>query len=197
MFPDRLKELRKEKGITQAQLAENIFISRSLIAKYETGASHPSREILEKLALYFNVEISDLVNYDETALIVIENQRVAEKMNRICLYIVSIFSFSLAILLFIPFCKGIRYVYPLGPDQTIPVKETFFASLFTGTYNYGNPIGLFSFLLCIFNSIIAILCLVYRQKKYQPYLNVVAYALFVINLFLWIATLFCCLSYIT
>lgn len=53
MFQDKLKDLRKEKGITQNELAKEIFVSRSLIAKFETGTVFPSREILEKIAFIF------------------------------------------------------------------------------------------------------------------------------------------------
>ena len=58
MFQDKLKNLRKEKDITQNELAKEIFVSRSLIAKFETGIVFSSREILEKIALYFDVPIS-------------------------------------------------------------------------------------------------------------------------------------------
>ena len=47
MFADKLKELRKKKGVTQAQLADAIYVSRSLITKFETGASYPNKDTLE------------------------------------------------------------------------------------------------------------------------------------------------------
>ena len=50
MFQDKLKDLRKKKGVTQAELAKEFFVSRSLIAKYETGVVFPNRETLEKIA---------------------------------------------------------------------------------------------------------------------------------------------------
>lgn len=37
-FSKKLKELRKEKGLTQEELASQLFVSRALISKYESGA---------------------------------------------------------------------------------------------------------------------------------------------------------------
>ena len=88
MFKDKLKGLRKRKGITQAELAEEIFVSRSLIAKYETGAAFPNKETLERIALYFNVPASDLIERDETALKTIEAKDISEKINVTSLAIV-------------------------------------------------------------------------------------------------------------
>ncbi len=56
MFKDRLKQLRIEKGITQKELAENIFVSRSTIAKWENGNGVPSNINLETLCKYFDVD---------------------------------------------------------------------------------------------------------------------------------------------
>lgn len=42
-FPEKLKELRKAKGITQEELAKAIFVSRTLITKYESGAVYPTK----------------------------------------------------------------------------------------------------------------------------------------------------------
>lgn len=66
-FPDKLKKLRKEKGLTQEELASKIFVSRSLIARYENGSVMPSKENLEKLSLVFNLKISDFI--DEEAVV--------------------------------------------------------------------------------------------------------------------------------
>ncbi len=60
-FSDKLKKLRTENKITQSELADGIYISRSMIAKYESGLIYPSKEIIEKIAVYFNVRLSDLM----------------------------------------------------------------------------------------------------------------------------------------
>lgn len=57
MENERLIQLRKEKGITQAQLAEAIGLTQSMIAYIEAGTKEPSKEFKIKLATYFNVTV--------------------------------------------------------------------------------------------------------------------------------------------
>ncbi len=85
MFSEKLKSLRKEKDLTQEELASEIFISRSLIAKSETGVTYPTKENLEKLALFFNVNIDELIDNKETTLEFVNSKSIAEKINNICL----------------------------------------------------------------------------------------------------------------
>ena len=87
-FQDKLKDLRKKKGVTQAELAKEIFVSRSLIAKYETGVVFPNRETLEKIALYFNVPISELIEQDEATLVAVDAKDLSEKINVVSLIVV-------------------------------------------------------------------------------------------------------------
>ena len=60
-FPEKLKTLRKENNLTQEELAEQIFVSRTLISKYESGAVCPTEENIAKLASFFNVDESELI----------------------------------------------------------------------------------------------------------------------------------------
>lgn len=60
-FAIRLKELRKEKELTQLQLAEKFNISKSSISMYESGSRMPEYETLEAIADYFNVNLDYLV----------------------------------------------------------------------------------------------------------------------------------------
>ncbi len=60
-FSEKLKNLRKDKAVTQEELAKSIFVSRTLITKYESGTVYPTKDNVEKLALYFNVPISYLL----------------------------------------------------------------------------------------------------------------------------------------
>lgn len=63
---ERLTELRKEKGLTQAQLAELADVSRQAVSKWETGEKIPSSEKLIKLSEIFSVPLDCLVKGDIT-----------------------------------------------------------------------------------------------------------------------------------
>ena len=55
---------RKEKGITQDQLASYIGVSKASVSKWETKQSYPDITILPKLATYFNITIDELMAYE-------------------------------------------------------------------------------------------------------------------------------------
>ena len=59
-FNETLRKLRKERGITQMRLANEIYVSRTLITKYETGAVRPTKDNLTKLAEFFGIKVSEL-----------------------------------------------------------------------------------------------------------------------------------------
>lgn len=63
-FKDILRELREEKGLTQAQLAEQLHFSLSIVNKWENGKKNPSVEAIKILAKYFNVTTDYLLNID-------------------------------------------------------------------------------------------------------------------------------------
>lgn len=60
-FKQRLKLLRKEKGLTQEQLAEELFVVRHTIHRWESGETQPSIDDLLKLSQFFNVNTDYLV----------------------------------------------------------------------------------------------------------------------------------------
>lgn len=60
-FSTKLKELRAEKGVSQAKLAADIHISRSAVAKWENGLGLPNDESLKLLSEYFGVSIDELL----------------------------------------------------------------------------------------------------------------------------------------
>ena len=54
-FPERLKELRIEKGLSQEQLSKATGLSRSVIGYWESGKKHPTSPAIIALAKYFGV----------------------------------------------------------------------------------------------------------------------------------------------
>lgn len=60
-FSENIKSLRKQRHITQVQLAEKIGVSRSTISMYEMGEREPDFETLEAIADVFNVDMAYLI----------------------------------------------------------------------------------------------------------------------------------------
>ena len=57
-----LKHLRKEKGLTQEQLAEAFYVSSRTVSRWETGSNMPDLEILIELADYYDVDIREIID---------------------------------------------------------------------------------------------------------------------------------------
>ena len=56
------KELRKEKGLTQEQLAERLRVSRRTVSRWETGSNMPDLDILIEMSDYYEVELRELLD---------------------------------------------------------------------------------------------------------------------------------------
>lgn len=54
---------RKEKGITQEQLANYIGVSKASVSKWESGSSYPDILLLPEIATYFNISVDELLGY--------------------------------------------------------------------------------------------------------------------------------------
>mgnify|MGYP004452999185 CR=1 FL=1 len=65
MFKDKLRELRLKEGISQYELADKLFVSRSAIAKWENGNGIPSDANLEALCKFFDVSEEWILDRDD------------------------------------------------------------------------------------------------------------------------------------
>ena len=55
---------RKEKGLTQEELASYIGVSKAAVSKWEIGQSYPDITFLPQLATFFNISIDELIGYE-------------------------------------------------------------------------------------------------------------------------------------
>ena len=67
-----LKQLRKEKSLTQEQLAEQFFVSGRTVSRWETGSNMPDLSVLVELADYYDVDIREII----------DGERKSEKMDK-------------------------------------------------------------------------------------------------------------------
>ena len=100
-FNEKLQELRKQRGLTQEELAEKLYVSRTAISKWESGRGYPNIESLKAIAKFFSVTVDELLSTDEILTIAEEDNKRKETHFRDLMY--GLLDLSIAMLLFLPF----------------------------------------------------------------------------------------------
>jgi transcriptional regulator with XRE-family HTH domain len=100
-FSEKLQQLRKENGLTQEQLAEKIFVSRTAVSKWESGRGCPSLDYLKSISKLFSISIDDLLSGEE--LIKIAESDSREKARNLQGLVFGILDCMPALLFFLPF----------------------------------------------------------------------------------------------
>ena len=85
---EKLQELRKSRDLTQEELAELLFVSRTAVSKWETGKGYPSIDSLREISRYFSVSIDDLLSADK--LISIAERENKSNIRNMCDIIIGI-----------------------------------------------------------------------------------------------------------
>lgn len=75
-FKDKLKKLRKDRRMTQAQLAEAIFVSRSTVAKWENGLGLPGKASMEALEALFAITWEEMATTEPEQVLVTKNRKL-------------------------------------------------------------------------------------------------------------------------
>lgn len=99
-FNEKLQELRKNKGITQEELANNLFVSRTAISKWESGRGYPNIESLKDISKFFNISIDELLSCNEIVNIAEEDKN--RKVNNMRDLVFGLLDISLVLLFFLP-----------------------------------------------------------------------------------------------
>ena len=90
MFKEKLKELREQKGLSQYELADCIFVSRSTIAKWENGLGMPGKASMDSLCEFFNITKEELLKDDDPSMVIENVQKKSKKFITIILVIISL-----------------------------------------------------------------------------------------------------------
>jgi transcriptional regulator with XRE-family HTH domain len=81
-FSEKLQELRKSKGLTQEELAKELYVSRTAVSKWESGRGYPSIDSLKDISKFFSVPIDDLLSGEK--LISIADKENKSNIRGIC-----------------------------------------------------------------------------------------------------------------
>ena len=99
-FNEKLQELRTQKGLTQQELAERLYVSRAAVSKWESGRGYPNIDSLKSIARFFSVTVDDLLSTEDALIIAEENKKQDEKHFRNTVFGIS--DICMALLLFLP-----------------------------------------------------------------------------------------------
>ena len=104
-FHEKLQELRKNRGLTQEELAECLYVSRTAISKWESGRGYPSIDSLKEISKFFSVSIDDLLSGDK--LLSIAEKENKANLRRMCDLVLGI----------VDLCSVILIILPLYPNK--------------------------------------------------------------------------------
>lgn len=99
-FNEKLQQLRKNKGLTQEELAQAIYVSRTAVSKWESGRGYPNIDSLKELAKFFSVTVDELLSPDEIIIAAEEEkQELIGNYTSLLCHVLDVFT---ALLLLIP-----------------------------------------------------------------------------------------------
>lgn len=152
-FHEKLQELRKNRGLTQEELAEALFVSRTAISKWESGRGYPSIDSLKEIAKYFSVTIDDLLSGEK--LLSIAEKENNSNIQSICDLLFGMVDIGSILLILLP-------LYPNTIDGYIGSVNLF---AYTETSLTNRFIYWILFVLLIVTGIVKILLTKFRSEK--------------------------------
>src|SRR5699024_12623124 len=99
-FNEKLQQLRTGKNLTQEQLAEQLYVSRTAISKWESGKGYPNTESLKCISKFLSVTIDELLSGEE--LITLAETDNRPNLKKIYTYIYAILDMMAVALIILP-----------------------------------------------------------------------------------------------
>ncbi len=179
-FHEKLQELRKSRGLTQEELAEALFVSRTAISKWESGRGYPSIDSLKEISSYFSVSIDDLLSGEQ--LISIAEKENKSNLNSVCDMLLGFVDLFSLMLIFLPlYPKPVNgYIYSVNLFGYVG-NNTFIIKIYWALFASLTIIGIVKILMVCFKveqgkkiitslsvglSIIAVLFLAMAREPY-------------------------------
>ena len=192
-FNEKLQELRKSKGLTQEELAEKLFVSRTAISKWESGRGYPSIDSLKEISRYFSVTIDELICPEEIISAAEEEKRAFA--GRTISFISNTLDLLTVLMLFLPV---------FGNGEASPMAVSLFR--LTGVHSWVRIVflmviglsalnGLCGLILVHFNRpvwnkhrlvtgmVLSVLAVAVFIAARQPYAGILSFSLLVIKTF--------------
>ena len=138
-FSEKFQQLRKQKGLTQEELANALFVSRTAVSKWEQGKGYPSIESLKAISVLFGVSVDELLKSEE--ILLIADTTAKQKENLFLDITFSLVDISSILLMFLPLfatrLNGEVYAASLLSLSASPFLKTVLLVLISVTALFG------------------------------------------------------------
>ena len=170
-FCEKLQELRKNRGLTQEELAEALYVSRTAVSKWESGRGYPSIDSLKEISKYFSVSIDELLSGEKILSIAEkENKTNIRNVCDLLFGTVDLFSFMLIVL----------PIYPKTVEGHIYSVNLF---SYTETTVFNRSVYWIMFLGLVFVGILKILLIQLKKEKGQKIVTIGSMVLSITTVF--------------
>lgn len=106
---EKLVALRKEKNLTQEQVGEKLFVSRTAVSKWESGKGFPNLDSLKGISMLFNISIDELLSTED--LLNLANKENKENQNKIVGLAFGLLDLMALSFIFFPFYANLKNGY--------------------------------------------------------------------------------------
>ena len=191
-FHEKLQELRKSRGLTQEELAEELYVSRTAISKWESGRGYPSIDSLKEISNYFSVTIDELLS-SEKMLSLAEKENKAN-LRSMCDLLFGLLDVCSFILIFLPLYPNRvnEFVYSVNLfayTQVTSLNRLFYWIIFISLVVAGviklllTKLGMerFNRIMTGLSMVISVLAILLLAMTRESYAVVVAFLLLVIK----------------
>ena len=194
-FNEKLQQLRGQKSLTQEQLAEQLYVSRTAISKWESGKGYPSIESLKAISKFFSVSIDELLSGEE--LITLAETENNSNLKEIYDFLIGILDIMVIALIFLPLYGKAEggYIYSVNLfsfTETTRVNLIIYWGLFTAMI----IIGICKLVTIYFNKllwsdiatkvsiILSIVAIFFFIAAREPYVAASLFLFFMMKIFL-------------
>ena len=175
-FNEKLQELRKSKGLTQEELAEKLYVSRTAVSKWESGRGYPNIDSLKEISMFFSVSIDELLSSEK--LLFIAEKENKTNIKNICELLFGAVDLFYVLLIFLP----------LYPDTVNGFIYSVSLLNYTEISSFNKTIYWVMFLALLLIGAIKIMFIKIRKEKVNKAVTVVSVFLNILIVLLFATT---------
>ncbi|MCT3392578.1 helix-turn-helix transcriptional regulator [Lentilactobacillus hilgardii] len=167
----KIKQYRKEKNLTQKQLAEKMFVSRKLISNWENGRNFPDFRAMIRLSEIFEIKIDDLLKNDNKVIEHFDDQGKQTKKDGNILWVCYNLNFLFLILSYIHMFRPFGFhasIIPLSLIINILVFFSHYSNWDSFKKNRKLVLSIISFTILLLINVFSMVLNFNFQKSLNP-----------------------------